>query len=150
MPQLPVISKFDKEYRFLSNFYICPVVYGGYRYPSAEHAYQAAKTLSARDRLRVAHQITPGQAKRLGKTLKLRPAWEKKKNTIMLTIVRNKFEINPGLAGRLLETGDAKLIEGNNWGDLYWGMVRVDDDMGKWAGENYLGKILMQVRDELR
>ncbi len=47
------------------------------------------------------------------------------------------------LAQRLLATGDAELVEGNNWGDRFWGICRGE-------GRNELGKILMKVRDELR
>jgi predicted NAD-dependent protein-ADP-ribosyltransferase YbiA (DUF1768 family) len=43
----------------------------------------------------------------------------------------------------LLETGDAELIEGNDWGDTFWGVCG-----GK--GNNFLGKLLMEVRKELR
>ena len=60
----------------------------------------------------------------------------------MLSIVRAKFE-NAYLRRRLIATGDAELMEGNDWGDRFWGVCR-----GK--GENRLGKILMKVRAEIR
>jgi len=63
----------------------------------------------------------------------------------MTTIVRNKFKAHPDLKKKLLETGTAKLIEGNTWHDTFWG---VNINTGK--GENHLGKILMQVRSELK
>jgi hypothetical protein len=37
------------------------------------------------------------------------------------------------------------LVEGNRWGDQFWGV-----DLRTGLGENHLGKILMKVRDELR
>ena len=37
------------------------------------------------------------------------------------------------------ETGNAYLIEGNTWGDIYWGMSNN-------FGENKLGIILMKIR----
>jgi len=147
MPQLSVIDKFDGKYRYLSNFYTCPVLYDGRVYPSGEHAYQAAKTLSNRERIKISECATPGQAKRMGQSVKLRPNWEEKKTTIMYRIVKWKFEHNGMLRKKLLETGNAKLIEGNNWGDTEWGMVWID---GEWQGENLLGKILMDVRAELQ
>ena len=63
----------------------------------------------------------------------------------MLQIVRAKFAQNPDLAARLLRTGDRKLIEGNTWHDVFWGM-----DLNTGQGENHLGRILMQVREEMR
>ena len=61
----------------------------------------------------------------------------------MLNLVRAKFKQNPGLAEKLLNTGERELVEGNQWGDTFWGVCS-----GK--GENVLGKILMQVRLEIR
>jgi len=40
----------------------------------------------------------------------------------------------------LLQTGDEELIEGNKWGDRFWGVC-------KGKGKNNLGKILMKIRD---
>jgi len=59
-----------------------------------------------------------------------------------LKLVRKKFEI-PVLREALLDTGNAKLVEGNYWGDVEWGVCR-----GK--GKNKLGKILMKVRKEIQ
>ena len=50
---------------------------------------------------------------------------------------------NPELGNKLLETGNQELVEGNTWGDIFWGVCN-----GK--GQNWLGKILMMVRDEIR
>ena len=75
----------------------------------------------------------------------LRPDWEKVKNGIMEEIVCAKFTQHTDLAEKLLATGDRVLVEGNHWGDTFWG---VDTRTGQ--GENHLGKILMKVREELR
>ena len=61
----------------------------------------------------------------------------------MLEIVRSKFKQNKDLAKKLIETGDAYLEEGNWWGDKIWGVCNGE-------GENRFGKILMQVREELK
>ena len=61
----------------------------------------------------------------------------------MLDVVRAKFDQHPDLAQKLLATGDEELVEGNDWGDIYWGVY-------KGHGKNMLGKILMRVRAELR
>jgi len=60
-------------------------------------------------------------------------------------VVLAKFLGNGDLRDQLLATGDAELVEGNTWGDTYWG---VDSRSGK--GENMLGKILMETREFLK
>lgn len=72
----------------------------------------------------------------------LRDDWEEVKDDLMYRIVLAKFLQNPSLADALIKTGNAQLIEGNTWGDTYWGMCDS-------VGENKLGEILMRVRDEL-
>src|SRR4051794_10492805 len=67
------IDSFQGEYRFLSNFWPAEVVYEGVTYPSVEHAYQAAKTLSIEERKRIASLPTPGEAKKEGQKLIKRP-----------------------------------------------------------------------------
>jgi predicted NAD-dependent protein-ADP-ribosyltransferase YbiA (DUF1768 family) len=59
-------------------------------------------------------------------------------------LLRQKFT-DPGLRARLLATGTALLREGNWWRDTFWG---VDQRTG--AGQNHLGRLLMEIRDELR
>ena len=79
-----------------------------------------------------------------GRLVPLRPDWEAVKVGIMEEIVRAKFIQHPELAARLLATGDKVLVEGNHWGDTFWG---VDTRTGQ--GHNHLGRILMKVREEL-
>lgn len=116
------IDKFAGKYRFLSNFYSVEVEYEGVKYSSTEHAFQAAKTLDLGHRRRVRTASSPAQAKRLGRQVSLRPDWEQMKDAIMLDLNRQKFK-GSHLRKKLLDTGDAQLIEGNTWGDRYWGHV---------------------------
>lgn len=60
----------------------------------------------------------------------------------MKELIMIKFQ-NPLLKEKLLNTGDALLIEGNTWRDYYWGEC-------KGKGENHLGKILMEVREIIK
>lgn len=136
------IDSFRGDYRFLSNFWYEEVRFDKERYPTNEHAFQAAKTKNERHRREIAVQFSPGEAKVMGRTVTLRRDWEFIKLHVMLDLNRQKFS-NPQLADQLLATGDAELIEGNTWDDKYWGVCN-----GK--GENMLGKILMCVRDEIR
>ena len=138
-----VINSFKNEYRFLSNFAFALVEFDGCLYPTVEHAYQAAKTENMEDRRVMCGLHTPGDAKRFGKFLKIRDDWESVKLGIMEELVRCKFFNDSRLAQMLLLTGDAELIEGNYWGDVFWGVCR-------GRGNNHLGRILMKVRKELR
>ena len=75
--------------------------------------------------------------------------WDEIKGEVMLPIVREKFKQNPDLAEKLLATGNAYLIEGNYWHDNYFGICTCKECHHKGEGKNVLGRILMQVRDEL-
>jgi ribA/ribD-fused uncharacterized protein len=142
-PTTQKVAEFQGEYRFLSNFYPATVEFEGLRYPTAEHAYQSAKTLDMQERKRIAQLPTPEEAKREGRKLSLRSDWETAKFEVMERVVRDKFTRNLELRQKLLETGDAELVEGNTWNDRIWGVYQ-------GTGENRLGKILMKVRSELR
>lgn len=149
------IDRFEDGYDFLSNFFLHPVTMDGVIYNSTEVAYQAAKTLdlNERDLVRqkpvhddgkiVAYiERTPGQAKKEGRRVTLRPDWERVKIQVMEDLVRQKFQ-HPALKEQLLATGTAELVEGNWWNDTFWGVCN-----GK--GENHLGRILMKIREELK
>jgi N-glycosidase YbiA len=140
--QVNRIDSFRGQYRFLSNFSPAEIYFDDVLYSTVEHAYQAAKTLDLREREQVQRAPSAGDAKRLGRKVTKRDDWEQVKVKLMRMLLRKKFE-HPVLADMLLETGDAELIEGNTWGDTFWGQCG-------GRGENWLGRLLMQVRDELK
>lgn len=135
-----MILSFRDEYFFLSNFYPVEIKLDGIVYPNAETAFQAQKTLDVEERRKFSMLKNPVQAKRLGRKVKLRDDWEEVKLDIMTEVVSQKFLQHPHLIEMLLQTGDEELIEGNKWGDRFWGVC-------KGVGENHLGKILMKIRD---
>ena len=139
------IREFKDQYRFLSNFWPASVEYDGVVYPSVESAYQAAKTLDLPAR-RQFEDCAPSSAKRRGSRLVLRPDWEDVKLEVMTELVTKKFSCNSELREKLLATEDALLIEGNWWEDTFWGVSPVRSN----KGTNWLGMILMEVRDMLR
>lgn len=139
---MTTINRFINEYRWLSNFWPVIVKLDEVEYATVEHAYQAAKTLNRSARRVIELAASAGQAKHLGKTSPLRPNWSSLKVGVMLNLLRQKFS-NPELKVQLLATDDTVLIEGNAWGDTFWGVCN-----GK--GQNVLGKLLMQVRTELQ
>lgn len=135
-----MINNFSGEYAFLSNFFPHGIKYDGLEYPTSEHAFQAAKTLDIGERRKIAAAGTPAMAKRMGRKVKLRPGWEGIKVEEMRKILRLKFA-DPDLYNRLCQTGHEPLVEGNYWGDTFWGVCG-----GK--GKNWLGKLLMEIRDD--
>jgi len=140
-----MINGFTGRYSFLSNFCIYPIVWRERILKSAEHAYQGEKATDDIDREMIYQAATPADAKRLGSRKKLKniiPDWDRQKYTIMLLVIRAKFS-DPELRKLLLETGDEELVEKNWWHDTYWGVCN-------GVGKNMLGKILMQVREEIR
>lgn len=139
-----VIDFFDgTKYDFLSNFHPARITYEGLEWKTTEHAYQAMKSRDPADWKYIQRASTPGKAKMLGKTrLQMRPDWDTIKYDIMLDLLRLKFKI-PALRKKLLDTGDAKLIEGNTWNDTCWGVC-------EGVGANNLGRSLMLVRAEIR
>ena len=136
------IDSFCGEYRFLSNFWICQIDYNGQTYWSTEAAYQAAKCKNEETKS-VFTTLPPGAAKRFGNMILIRPDWDSIKLEVMRDLLYIKFMSHPDLRQRLLETGDAMLIEGNTWGDTYWGVC-------DGVGENNLGRLLMEVRASMR
>jgi len=143
------IDSFSGAYRFLSNFYPCRPgliwlhgsLVGKFDrwFSTTEHAFQASKSLHPEDWEAIWRCNTPGEAKRLGRTLALRSDWDSVKQEVMFHLLRQKFSRRSPLRAALLRTGDAELIEGNNWGDVYWGVC-------DGVGENHLGRLLMLVR----
>lgn len=143
MNNIKIIDSFSGQYAFLSNFWYADVEFDGMIYPTNEHAYQAAKTLDNNVRKEFQSLKTPALAKHKGKSIRLRTDWELVKLDVMISLVHYKFNYHSDLKQKLIETGDAELIEGNTWGDTYWGICN-----GK--GHNFLGKILMNVRNKLK
>ena len=142
MSEPEAITSFIGPYRFLSNFYPSPLVYQGLMFPTVEHAYQSAKTMDPWIRREFTLIRLPAAAKRYGSRIKVRTDWEDVKLSIMLELLMKKFR-DPRLAGLLLDTGHAELIEGNDWGDTFWGVC-------KGKGTNHLGNQLMLIRTTIR
>ena len=136
------ITAFRGRSFFLSNFFPSPIEYDELRYGNAEAAFQAQKCADAKDRAAFC-DLSASDAKRAGRRVPLRHDWESVKVSVMEGVVHAKFSQNPGLAEALLNTGDAYLEEGNNWGDRTWGTVN-------GSGANLLGQILMKERDALK
>jgi ribA/ribD-fused uncharacterized protein len=148
---MDTIDSFTGKYEFLSNFYPSPILLGSVTIPDVEHGYQMFKTDVPGEMLIVLSASTPGGAKRAGRKVTMRPTWEEEKDGIMGLMVALKFRQHPELEKLLIETGDAELVEGNNWHDNYWGICLCEKCMlTSTGGQNKLGKILMRVRNIIK
>ncbi len=133
------IDQFVGDYHFLSNFHFADVELDGLVYSTVEHAYQAAKSNDPAVREAVRKAWQPGIAKAMGRRIDVPSSWWTRRVSVMHTLVTRKFQ-HAHLRAQLDATGRAVLIEGNWWNDTYWGVCR-------GTGENWLGRILMSVRD---
>lgn len=140
-----MITEFQGAWRFLSNFALHPVTVWGMTWPTAEHAYQAAKSLDAAYWQQVLAVPTAGGAKRLGRAVTLRPDWELVKVPVMCEVLAAKFT-SPYLASWLRSTGSALLVEGNYWHDQEWGDCYCGRAQCAPPGRNMLGLLLMAIR----
>ena len=134
------ISYFKGNYRWLSNFERCQIYYNGVMYQCVESAYQAQKTVNEKVRW-IFSNLDGREAKALGQEIHVRNDWEEVKLDVMHDLIWIKFNI-PRFKQLLLATGDMEIIEGNYWGYTFWGVYR-------GTGENHLGKIIMDIREEI-
>ncbi len=138
---IKIIDSFKGEYKFLSNFYPVTIKFNDITYPSVEHGYQASKAYDKRTKFKIANITTPGDAKKAGRKIKMRLDWDTMKRNVMTSLIRKKFKYDP-LRQQLINTKEYYLIEGNYWGDTFWGVCN-------GTGKNHLGNILMKVRKQL-
>lgn len=129
-------NSYTPEWSWLSNFSPHPVG----DFPTAEHAYQAAKYLDPEYIEKIRREPTAAYAKKRGHsgTAQRRPNWEKIKVEVMRRALSRKFE-DPELWEKLQATGTAHLIHLSPW-DLFWGK----NNQGN--GDNILGILLMELR----
>jgi ribA/ribD-fused uncharacterized protein len=139
-----MISFFKDEYSWLSNFEKVKINYEGRTYPSVEHAYLAQKCDDEGwKHLCTTTKYRAGDLKKVSRDVQLREDWEEVKVFIMYDLLKLKFTQEP-FRTKLLETEDMELIEGNLWGDTFWGV-----DVNKDEGQNILGRLIMKIRKEI-
>lgn len=135
-------------YGFLSNFHRasqeCPMWNGvEHIYSTNENFYQSRKATEHYVELWIAKAPHPFLAMKAGQSLRIgkefRDDWESIRVSVMLEGLRAKFSQNMDLKDKLLATGESPIHEASPH-DLYWG----------YKGQDMLGKLLVQVRKELR
>lgn len=157
----PPICSFHGEHQFLSNFYPSEIEvtfvatdgqHESFIVPTSEHAYQLSKfePYSA-PFLAILYAKTAGTSKKIANDNKIhvKEGFHKNKVKIMANILNKKFRFGSQNAIKLVLTGDAQLIEGNHWGDEFWGATTPELIWNTHVGRNYLGKLLMAKRSAL-
>ena len=138
----------ERQLSWASNFASAPFVLEGKRWPTSEHYYQAAKF--ARTDPEYAERIRACKAAvfaaRMGRvqTHRVSPTWDAEKDDAMRRALAAKFEQNPALRRKLLDTGDDVLHEDAGTRDLYWGIGTPER-----PGCDKLGRMLMEIRTAL-
>lgn len=144
-----VISKFEKQYKFLSNFYESDVVYDGVTYFCVEHAMYVLKCKHESQRLAVLKAKTLREARQLCKFYEHRKDWNNIKIREMWNLLRAKFR-DPVLRQQLDNTNGYELVANNTWHDNFWGNCtckRCAETHETEPGQNIFGEILMYIRD---
>lgn len=137
--------RFRDEYYFLSNKYPCKVKFRDYEFKCAESAYQAYKNEAFAFRF---VNFDGDRSKQESKLVELPFDWNNKKIKLMKEVVYSKFSQNEELKQKLINM-DIDIVEDNNWHDNFWGNCNCDK-CKNIVHLNYLGKILMDVREILK
>ena len=129
---------------FLSNFYPAPIDIWGSRWPTAEHAYQAAKFTDVKKQEAIRAHPALGLKKLARQWPIERAGWDYMKVDIMRAILEAKFAQYPYLLARLDKVPDEQLVEENYWHDNFWGICMCKKCPGK--GKNWLGRLLYEIK----
>jgi len=137
--------RLNEPYGELSNFSPHPINLKGRVWPTAEHYFQAQKFAATEYEEVIRKAKSPMIAARMGRSREhpLRGDWEAVKEQIMKEALQAKFTQHSGLRSLILHTSDAELVE-QTQNDNYWA------DGGDGSGKNRLGKLLMELRAQLR
>jgi len=142
-----------------SNWWMSSFTVDGCSYSCGEQWMMVQKALLFKDKdsgnkiMRATH---PAEMKRLGKKVKNFDGqkWDDVKCRLVKVGIRAKFEQDESLRSKLLQTGDQIICEASPY-DKIWGIgISADhrdiNNPEKWKGQNLLGKVLMEIRTELR
>lgn len=148
------IDRFRDDHYFLSNMF--PVrggieLGGGIRVPTSEHGYYLQKFPDPADQAQILAVEDGREAKKVADRLEaqgkpITENWDEVKVEAMKRVLERKFAAGTRMAYLLLQTGEEELIEGNPWGDNFWGV----SPPGNPEGLNWLGRILGETRTALR
>jgi hypothetical protein len=138
----------EKPYGAFSNLYRREIVFEEETFPTSEHAYQAGKARKPEVRKWLMSAPSPALLAMAAHGLyywDVAPGWSTTKFDRMRDVLRAKFTQHDDLRELLLSTGSARLVEAatvDNEVNRTWGEVN-------GIGKNMLGKLLMEIREEL-
>lgn len=140
---------YDKEKRYyeFTNFFNSQVYVDGIIWPTSEHYYQSMKFTQNPDlRKKILNSATPRDAFTIAQQNKITidKDWQSRSLKTMIKIVWLKFNQHDDLKELLLTTGKKTLIEDAGNKDAFYGAG------ADYKGNNWLGCILMAVRDKLK
>lgn len=152
------VGSFQGDLEFCSNMYRQPIHFNCQHpifesddlvYPSTENLYHALKCIHLEDRIRFT-KCSPFESKKLSRSMFVRPDWDDDMKIEAMKLVTDlKYDYNIDLQNRLLAVKDEIIVEENNWGDKFWGKV-YNYAKGYFVGQNHLGIILTNKREQLR
>ena len=149
----------DEPYGFLSNWYISPFVLDGVRFTSSEQFIMYKKCVVFGDWKSAGAVLKtddPAKQRKIGRAAKgyIQSVWEGMRQMIAYEGLTAKFSQNDDLKQKLLDTGDAILVECSGTDKIWACGLRLSDkrrfDASYWKGTNILGNALMTVRSQLR
>lgn len=141
-----------------SQWWMSKFSHEGIEYNSSEHFMMAEKAKLFGDeeiRAQIIKSKLPKEAKNLGRKVRGfdNALWEENKYQIVKKANQLKFSQNEEIYSYLKQTKDKTIVEASPV-DPIWGIGLAEDnpdalDPNKWKGENLLGYILMEVRDNI-
>jgi len=147
---------------FLSNWIPknLSIKYDGHTFSTSEQLFMYLKAIYFDD-AEMAYEIiekggNPKDAKNLGRKIRGydEGLWSPVREEMMYTAIYEKFSQYPDLKKQLLDTKDKILVEGTPFDPIWGVMIKWDNDRildeKNWKGQNLLGKVLMNVRENLR
>lgn len=141
----PPVLFYGTEWYLFSNFSAFNLYWCGIRFHTSEAAYHWEK-FRGQPTIQFAIQdaLSAHEAFKIAEAYKTwrRSDWDAVKLEIMRDILRAKVDQHEYVKRKLLQTGDRELIE-DSWRDSFWGWGE------DHKGQNWLGKLWMQVRAEL-
>lgn len=142
---------YEQDFYVLSNFSSFKIRWDGLDFDTSEHVYHWEKFRDPETGLMMApamailHSRSAHEAFKHAQRMKAerRPDWDEVKVGIMRDILVVKAHQHEYVRRKLLQTGDRELVE-NSWRDDFWGCGPNKD------GQNMLGKLWMEIRDQYR